>query len=133
MDPAEALADLRQISTQVQRAAIIGADGALEASTLADPAAAEHLAAGGRTLWEGAERARKALDRPPLTQFEVATPEGSVFVVADDHRIVVAVTSVDPTVGLVFYDLKSCLRVLLEEPIGTGGPADDEEAVDGTA
>jgi hypothetical protein len=33
-----------------------------------------------------------------------------VFVVRDGERRIVATTVADPTVGLVFYDLKSCLR-----------------------
>ena len=41
---------------------------------------------------------------------QVAFNEGSVFVVADGERLIAAVTGRDPTAGLVFYDLKSCLR-----------------------
>jgi hypothetical protein len=33
-----------------------------------------------------------------------------VFVVRDPDRAVVATTRPEPTVGLVFYDLKTCLR-----------------------
>ena len=35
---------------------------------------------------------------------------GSVFVVRDGERLIAATTRPEPTVGLVFYDLKSCLR-----------------------
>jgi hypothetical protein len=45
-----------------------------------------------------------------LAQVEVATAAGSVFVVRDGARLIVATTSPEPTVGLVFYDLKTCLR-----------------------
>jgi hypothetical protein len=47
---------------------------------------------------------------------EAALPEGSFFVVRDGERLVAAVTARDPTVGLVFYDLKTCLRLAAEEP-----------------
>src|SRR4051795_8545694 len=47
MDPAEALTDLKQISTQVERAVVVRNDGALEASTLRDAAAAQRIARGG--------------------------------------------------------------------------------------
>jgi hypothetical protein len=47
---------------------------------------------------------------------QTATPEGSVFVVRDERHLVVAVTRPEPTVGLVFYDLKTCLRLVGEEP-----------------
>ena len=45
-----------------------------------------------------------------MSQLEASTQDGSVFVVRDGGRAVVATTAPDPTVGLVFYDLKSCLR-----------------------
>ena len=35
---------------------------------------------------------------------------GSVFVVRDGERMIAATTRPEPTVGLVFYDLKHCLR-----------------------
>ena len=50
----------------------------------------------------------------PLVQLEAATADGSVFVVRDGERVVAAVTGPEPTVGLVFYDLKSCLRASAE-------------------
>jgi predicted regulator of Ras-like GTPase activity (Roadblock/LC7/MglB family) len=117
MDPAEALTDLKQISTQVERAVVVRNDGTLEASTLRDAAAAERIGRGAADLWEAAEAARSSLGRPPLSQLEVATPDGSVFAVRDDARMVCAVTAGDPTVGLIFYDLKTCLRNIAEDPI----------------
>ena len=117
MDPAEALTDLKQISTQVERAVVVRNDGTLEASTLRDAAAAERIGRGAADLWEAAEAARSSLGRPPLSQLEVATPDGSVFAVRDDARMVCAVTAGDPTVGLIFYDLKTCLRNIAEDPV----------------
>jgi predicted regulator of Ras-like GTPase activity (Roadblock/LC7/MglB family) len=116
MDPAEALTDLKQISTQVERAVVVRNDGTLEASTLRDTAAADRIARAACDLWQAADDARSALGRPPLSQLEVATPEGSVFAVRDDERMICAVTAGDPTVGLIFYDLKTCLRNIAEEP-----------------
>jgi len=52
-------------------------------------------------------------DRHQFAEFvraQAATPEGSVFVVVDDARMAIATTGGDPTVGLVFYDLKTLLR-----------------------
>ena len=40
---------------------------------------------------------------------------GSVFVAKDARHLVAAVTKPRPTVGLVFYDLKTCLRMLERE------------------
>ena len=51
-----------------------------------------------------------------LTQLEVALKEGSVFVVRDGGRSIVATTGAGPTSGLVFYDLRTCLRALEPPP-----------------
>jgi len=53
--------------------------------------------------------------RPGVQQLEAATLAGSVFVVRDGERMIAATTTPEPTVGLVFYDLKTCLRSI-EEP-----------------
>ena len=57
------------------------------------------------------ERDHEAL-RPGVSQLEAATLTGSVFVVRDGDRLIAATTTPEPTVGLVFYDLKSCLRAI---------------------
>ena len=67
-------------------------------------------------LWDAADRARRDLGRPQLSQLEVATGEGSVFAVRDEEFLIVASTPPEPTVGLIFYDLKTCLRNLREQP-----------------
>jgi predicted regulator of Ras-like GTPase activity (Roadblock/LC7/MglB family) len=110
----EALDDLKQISVQVTAAAIGSSAGALEACTLADRAAGERLVRLGSELWDAAEQARRDLGRDELSQVEVATPDGSVFVLRDAARTIVATTTVDPIVGLVFYDLRTCLRTVAE-------------------
>jgi hypothetical protein len=63
-----------------------------------------------RALLEAAERTRPSLGPGALTQLEAATLAGSVFVVRDYGRVITATTGPEPTVGLVFYDLKTCLR-----------------------
>jgi predicted regulator of Ras-like GTPase activity (Roadblock/LC7/MglB family) len=133
MDPAEALTDLKQITTQVERAVVVRNDGTLEAATLRDAAAAERIAGAARDLWQAADDARSSLGRPALSQVEVATPDGSVFAVRDDARMICAVTAGDPTVGLIFYDLKTCLRNIAEEPVeaAVSEPAAAEGGSDG--
>lgn len=115
MDAAEALADLKQISTQVDRAVIVAADGQVEASSEGDAEAAARIARAGTGLYAAADRVRADLGRPRLTQLEVSTPDGSVFVVREGERTIVATTGVGPTVGLIFYDLKTCLRNVAED------------------
>jgi predicted regulator of Ras-like GTPase activity (Roadblock/LC7/MglB family) len=119
MDANEALADLTQISVQISNALIQDADGSVLGSTLGDEAS-QRLARLAGELWEAANRTRSDLGRDELAHLEVATPEGSVFLVHDAGRSIVATTSSDPTVGLVFYDLKACLRSI--------APSDGEPA-----
>ena len=122
MDPEQALADLTEISTQIETAILIDESGQVLASTLTDDAEARDLAQSARRLLSEAERARPDADKE-LVQLEVATRQGSVFIVRDDGRCALATTATGPTVGLVFYDLKSCLRSLADET------APDEPAV----
>ena len=118
MDAADALADLTEISSQIEAAVLIAAEGQMLASTLDDPAATERLAGAVRSLVEAT--AETSAGRK-LVQLEAATATGSLFVVHDDERIAAAVTKPQPTAGLVFFDLKSCLRAAAAEA-GDGKP-----------
>jgi len=111
VDATQAIADLTEISPQVKRVAVIAADGSLVGSN-ADGAAAEKLA-------EAAQRliATAAEIQPGVAQLEAATVSGSVFVIRDGDRLIAATTSPEPTVGLVFYDLKTCLRSIGDEKV----------------
>jgi predicted regulator of Ras-like GTPase activity (Roadblock/LC7/MglB family) len=114
VSPEEALADLTEVSSQLESVVLARPDRSVVASTLADDD-------GARTVAENAvgllERARDVADAGrDLTQVHVATREGCVFVVRDDRHVLAGVTGPDPTVGLVFYDLKTALRVLEEAP-----------------
>jgi predicted regulator of Ras-like GTPase activity (Roadblock/LC7/MglB family) len=132
MNASRALADLMEISSQVQAAVLLGGGGEPAASTLGDEGEARELGRVARELLSAAEQAGGA-GREPLSQLEVATREGSVFVVRDDERAIAAVTGPSPTVGLVFYDLKTCLRAAAgseaaepatESPAGDGDGAE---------
>ena len=116
MDAAQALADLTEISSQIQAAVIVDSDGGVLASTLSDESRAERVARAAHELLETAGRVAPAEgDGKPLVQLQAATLEGSIFVVRDGARMITATTSPEPTVGLVFYDLKSCLRAVSAE------------------
>ena len=114
MDPSQALADLTEISSQIEAAVLFDDGGAILGSTLDDAAAAEELVRAATSLLAGAGEFRSGDEA--VTQLEASTQDGSVFVVRDEGRSVVATTAPDPTVGLVFYDLKSCLRGAADEP-----------------
>ena len=106
-----ALAELTEISSQIETAVLFDAGGAVAASTLPDERAAR-VASAAKTLAETAQQGRAG----EVTQIEAATGEGSLFVVRDGERLIAAATGPDPTAGLVFYDLKRCLRRAAEEP-----------------
>jgi predicted regulator of Ras-like GTPase activity (Roadblock/LC7/MglB family) len=113
LDAHQALADLTEISSQIRAAVIVDGDGSVLASTFSDDEA-------GRRMAEAAQELVAAADQTggsgqPLGQLQAATLEESVFVVRDGERLVAATTGVEPTVGLVFYDLKSCLRSVAAE------------------
>jgi predicted regulator of Ras-like GTPase activity (Roadblock/LC7/MglB family) len=115
VDAAQALADLTEISSQVVDVAIIAEDGTVLATTIDDAGRAELFVNGVAKLVEQAEEAREARGLADLAQLEAATLEGSVFVVRRAGRMIAATTRPDPTVGLVFYDLKHCLRSIEDE------------------
>jgi predicted regulator of Ras-like GTPase activity (Roadblock/LC7/MglB family) len=122
MDAAQALADLTEISSQVVHVAIVDGDGTVLATTIADPARSARFVEGVTRLLEEADILRQARGLPSLSQLEAATLEGSVFVVRSGARIIAATTRPDPTVGLVFYDLKHCLRSIDDAPLANGTP-----------
>ena len=109
MDPARALADLLEISPQLEAAAVVASDSELVGSVGVPEARATVLARAVRELLDGA--AFRAEGR--VTQVHAELDEGDVFAVAgEDGRAIVAVASGRPAPGLVFYDLKGCLARL---------------------
>ncbi len=113
MDAAAALERLRDISSQVRAAVIFERGGQVVGSTLTDEERAKRVAEEAEQLLAEAEQQRGPTDGgDEFAQLEVALQGGSVFVVRDGNRLIAATTSPEPTVGLVFYDLKSCLREL---------------------
>ncbi len=108
--PADALKDLTEISTQIESAVVLDREGTVVASTLDDDRAGR-LAGSALELLRAAEEVRPQ-DAGVLVQLDVLFRDGSVFLVADSDRLIAATTRPEPTAGLVFYDLKSCLRTL---------------------
>jgi len=113
MDAAAALERLQEISSQVRAAVIFERGGNVVGSTFADEQRAKDVADEAEALLTEVEQRRDAVDEAgEFAQLEVALQGGSVFVVRDGDRLIAATTQPEPTVGLVFYDLKSCLRDL---------------------
>jgi predicted regulator of Ras-like GTPase activity (Roadblock/LC7/MglB family) len=118
MDAQQALADLTEISSQIQAAVVFDDKGKVAAATLDG---ADELAAAAGALLAAADELKPG--ESALTQLEVATGEGSVFVVRDGKTCIAATTGSNPTVGLVFYDLKSALRNVTAKPKAVRKPA----------
>ena len=108
VDAQQAIADLTEISSQIQTAIVFDDKGKVAGSTIEDAGRAEELARAAADLLEQADKI-KTRDGT-LNQLEAATLDGSVFVVRGDEHVIAATTTAEPTVGLVFYDLKSALR-----------------------
>jgi predicted regulator of Ras-like GTPase activity (Roadblock/LC7/MglB family) len=121
MDAQQALADLTEISSQIQAAVVFDDKGKVAGSTLADPERAAELVQAASDLLSAAEGLRSGSSA--LTQLEVATADGSVFVAREGVTSIVATTGGNPTVGLVFYDLKSALRSIKAKPEPARRPA----------
>jgi hypothetical protein len=99
----QALADLTEISSQVEAATLFDAKGNVAASTLSE---SEPFVKAVQDLLAAAAEAK----RGSLNQLEASTLAGSVFVVRDGDSYIAATTGPEPTVALVFYDLKTALR-----------------------
>jgi predicted regulator of Ras-like GTPase activity (Roadblock/LC7/MglB family) len=113
VDATSALADLTEISSQVQAAVVLEGHGAVLASTLAEQSARERLARTGAELLEAAGSAF-GTDGRAVSRLEVALGEGSVFALEEGGLAIVARTSPNPSSGLVHYDLGTCLRAVAE-------------------
>jgi hypothetical protein len=108
---ADALAHLTEISTQIQAAVVFDREGTVLGS-IVDDDRASRIAETALELFRAAEKQGSQ----ELVQLDAALTDGTVFVVRDADRLIAATTGPEPTVGLVFYDLKTCLRGFGEEP-----------------
>jgi predicted regulator of Ras-like GTPase activity (Roadblock/LC7/MglB family) len=113
MDAAKALSDLKSIATQVEHAVVFEGEGNVVASTLADEERADSVA---RTAARLLDAAGDAAPGGRVVQLEAALEDASIVVVRDEKRAIAAVTRPQPTIGLVFYDLRACLRDLDDPP-----------------
>jgi predicted regulator of Ras-like GTPase activity (Roadblock/LC7/MglB family) len=127
MDAAQALAELTELSSQVERAVIIEDGGAILAATDDDPVAAETLAGAAAALVAGAgELHATAVD---VARVEVELEDGGLFVLREGGRTIAATTGPGPTSGLVVYDLRTCLNGITAKPKRRRSPKKKEEEV----
>lgn len=112
MDAAQALAELTELSSQVQRAVVLDAAGAVLGST-DDDAAGAALAQAALDLIAAAGELHASPDQ--VTRAEVELAEGSLFVLREGGKTIAATTGPRPTAGLVAYDLRTCLQRIQEK------------------
>ena len=114
MDAAAALADLVEISPQIEAAAVVAGDGELAGSVGVPEPRAGVLARAVRELLDGAAAFRS--DQGRVTQLHAELAGGDVFAVAGTgDQAIVAVARERTAPGLVFYDLKRCLAMVADD------------------
>jgi predicted regulator of Ras-like GTPase activity (Roadblock/LC7/MglB family) len=114
MEAVRALADLVEISPQIEAAAVLTGRGELDGSVGVPDARAELLARSVHALLDGAAAYRGGEGR--VTQLHAELADGDLFAVnGEDERTIVAVTGGPVSTGLVFYDLKRCLAAVADE------------------
>jgi predicted regulator of Ras-like GTPase activity (Roadblock/LC7/MglB family) len=112
MDATQALHELTELSSQIESAVVLGADGSVLASTPDDPARSAALASSTLELVGAAFE----LNAQPqeVTRVEVELEDGALFVLREGGRTIAATTGPQPTSGLVVYDLRTCLQGIAE-------------------
>jgi predicted regulator of Ras-like GTPase activity (Roadblock/LC7/MglB family) len=108
VEAAQALAELKELSSQVEHAVVLRGDGSVLASTGDDAAATDSLARSALELVATAFELRSAPQE--VTRVEVELAGGAVFVLSEGGRTIAATTGPQPTAGLVVYDLRTCLQ-----------------------
>ena len=103
----EAIRDLLNVSTDIQGVAVLGPDGDVAAAgpgaVAADPAAT------AAWLWEAALERAATLAESPLDHVVVQDSRGAVAMLAARGRRIAAVTGPRPALGLLLFDLRTCL------------------------
>lgn len=121
MDAAQSLADLLELSPDVEAAAVFRGGELLGVAGAGEEAAGRLVGDAGRLLDRAGEIRS---DGSRVTQIHAVLGDGSVFVVRErgGELAAVAVASARATPGLVFYDLKRALAAVAEEPAPKAKP-----------
>lgn len=112
MDPQFAVNYLKEISSDVRVAVLVGPDGKPEAATV--DTVPKRVPGLVKRLFEQAQAAARTRSDVP-DQVEVATPDGDVFCSRAGGRTLVAVAGRFALPSLMFYDMLTVLRILEAE------------------
>lgn len=114
-----AFEEMMEISTDIDRAVIYGQDGVIVSNM--DEGAQETAANQARELVRLAEGRAEEMGSEPFTQLAVDTGSGYVFVSREpgaEGLTILAIGKKGSRVGLVLYDLKTCLRDAVSASMG---------------
>jgi hypothetical protein len=127
MEAARALADLVEISPQIEAAVVFDGGGESLGCVGVSDWWATAVTRAARELLDGADAFPS--ESGGVTQLHASLGEGDVFVVRGAGRSIVAVTPSRQAPGLVFYDLKRCLAALAggEPPEAKPEPSSEPE------
>jgi predicted regulator of Ras-like GTPase activity (Roadblock/LC7/MglB family) len=103
----EAIRDLLNVSTDIQGVAVLGPEGDIAAA--GPGAVAADLGATAGRLWEAAAVRAATLAESRLDHVVVQDANGAVAMLAAYGRRIAAVTGPRPAVGLLLFDLRTCL------------------------
>jgi len=112
----EAIRDLLNVSTDIQGVAVLGPEGDIVAA--GPGAVAADLAGSAGRLWEAAVERAAALGESLLDYVVVQDASGAVAILAARGRRIAAVTGPRPAVGLLLFDLRTCLGDAFAEEEG---------------
>lgn len=106
-----AFAEMLDISTDIDKAVLFSPAGIL-ASNMSEETQASAVTQAEELTRLGQSRAED-MGSQPLTQLVVETPEGYVFLAretAEDGMTILATGKKGSRVGLILYDLRTCMR-----------------------
>lgn len=127
----EAIRDLLSVSTDIRRLVVLGAGGAVLGGGPEGAGAEVSAAADG--LWqaavEAAERGADTAADARLDHVVVDLGDAAVVALESGGRRIVALTAADPPMGLVLFDLRTCLAdAFPEEEPQDAQPGDATDA-----
>jgi len=103
----EAIHDLLNFSSDIRGVAVLGEAGDVVAAAPSADAAA--LQAASAALWQAAQACASGTSTTPLEHVVVLDKDGVVAMLAADGHSIVAVTGPKPALGLLLFDLRTCL------------------------
>jgi predicted regulator of Ras-like GTPase activity (Roadblock/LC7/MglB family) len=122
-----AFAEMLDISTDIDKAVLFDPSGVL-ASNMNDQTQTVAVAQAGEIVRLGEERAAE-MGSQPFTQLVVETLSGFVFFareLATDGMAMLATGKKGSRVGLVLYDLRTCMRDAREATVAEGDKPSEE-------